>query len=36
MEWAESMGVKVLVYDCVVTEDSMTVDSPLPHRYVHS
>ena len=36
MERAESMGVKVLVYDCVVTEDSMTVDSPLPHRYVHS
>ena len=36
MERAESMGVGVLVYDCVVTEDSMTVDSPLPHRYVHS
>ena len=36
MERAESMGVGVLVYDCVVTEDSMTVDSPLPHRYLHS
>lgn len=36
MEKAESMGVGVLVYDCLVTEDSITVDSPVPHRYVHS
>ena len=36
LEKAESEGVGVLVYDCVVTEDSMVVDSPLPHRYVHS
>lgn len=36
LERAESMGVDVLVYDCIVTEDSMTVDSSLPHRYIHS
>ncbi len=36
METAESLGVGVLVYDCIVTEDSMTVDSPIPHRYAHS
>ena len=36
MERAEAHGVGVLVYDCLVTEDSMVVDSPLPHRYVHS
>ena len=36
MERAEEMGVGVLVYDCVVTEDSMYVDSPVPHRYRHS
>lgn len=36
MERAEASGVGVLVYDCVVDEDSMTVDAPLPHRYVHS
>ena len=36
LEKAESMGVGVLVYDCLVTEDSMAVDSPLPHRYIHS
>ena len=36
LEKAESEGVGVLVYVCVVTEDSMVVDSPLPHRYVHS
>ncbi len=35
MERAESMGVGVLVYDCLVTEDSMTVDSQLPHVYGH-
>lgn len=33
MERAEKSGVGILVYDCVVTEDSMAVDSPLPHRY---
>ncbi len=33
LERAESLGVRVLVYDCAVTEDSMAVDSPLPHRY---
>lgn len=33
MERAERAGVGVLVYDCAVTEDSMAVDSPLPHRY---
>lgn len=36
MERAEEMGVGILVYDCVVTEDSMYVDSPVPHRYRHS
>lgn len=36
MERAEKAGVGVLVYDCVVTEDSMTVDAPLPHMYGHS
>ena len=36
LEKAKSMGVGVLVYDCLVTEDSMTVDSPLPHRYIRS
>lgn len=36
MERAEEMGVRILVYDCVVTEDSMYVDSPVPHRYRHS
>lgn len=35
LERAEAHGVGVLVYDCIVEEDSMTVDSPLPHRYVH-
>ncbi len=35
MERAESMGVGIVVYDCLVTEDSMTVDSPLPHVYGH-
>lgn len=36
LERAEALGVRILVYDCLVTEDSMTVDSPLPHRFVHS
>ena len=36
LERAEALGVRILVYDCFVTEDSMTVDSPLPHRFVHS
>lgn len=36
MKRAEEMGVGILVYDCVVTEDSMYVDSPVPHRYRHS
>lgn len=36
LEEAEKKGVGILVYDCVVTEDSMTVDSPLPHVYDHS
>lgn len=36
MERAEEMGVGILVYDCVVTEDFMYVDSPVPHRYRHS
>ena len=36
LERAESMGVGVLVYDCLVTEDSMALDSSLPHRYIHS
>ncbi len=26
-------GVGILVYDCIVTPDSMTVDSPLPYRF---
>lgn len=34
MERAESLGVRVLVLDCVVTKDSMTIDSALPHRYI--
>lgn len=33
MEEAESHGVNILVYDCVVSEDSIAVDSPLPHFY---
>ncbi len=33
LERAESAGVNVLVYDCLVTEGSMTIDSPLPHVY---
>ena len=36
LEEAERKGVGILVYDCIVTEDSMTVDSPLPHFFDHS
>lgn len=30
LERAHENGVGILVYDCIVTEDSMTVDAPLP------
>ena len=33
LERAESLGVGIMVYDCVVTEGSMSVDSPLPHSF---
>ena len=33
MERVHGNGVGVMVYDCLVTEDSMTVDSPLPFRF---
>ena len=33
LERAVSMGVGLMVYDCLVTEDSMIVDSPLPWSF---
>jgi len=33
LEEAYEKGVKILVYDCLVTEDSMKVDSQLPFRF---
>jgi len=33
LEQAYRKGVKILVYDCLITPDSMTVDSPLPFRF---
>ena len=30
LKYAVKKGVKVLVFDCKVTEDSLTVDHPLP------
>ena len=33
LEEAYRRGVKILVYDCIVTPDSMVVDSPLPFRF---
>ncbi len=33
LEEAERAGVKILVYDCIVTPDTMTVDSPIPHEF---
>ena len=33
LEKAYRKGVKILVYDCLVTPDSMTVDSPLPFSF---
>lgn len=33
LEEAEKAGVKILVYDCLVTPDSMTVDAPIPHEF---
>ena len=36
LERAYGKGVGILVYDCVVSEDSMKVDSPLPFGFGHS
>ncbi len=36
LERVHGRGVGILVYDCVVTEDSMTVDSPLLFVFDHS
>ncbi len=33
LEKAYRRGVGVLVYDCIVEQDSMTIDSPLPFRF---
>ena len=33
LEEAYDKGVKILVYDCLITENSMTVDSELPFRF---
>ena len=33
MERAHEHGVGILVYDCIVTEDSLVVDSALPFRF---
>ena len=33
MERVHGNGVGIMVYDCLVTEDSMTVDSPLPYFF---
>ena len=35
LEEAYNTGVRILVYDCKVTEDTMTVDSELPFRFRH-
>jgi len=33
LQEAYGKGVRILVYDCLNTEDSMAVDSPLPFRF---
>jgi DNA-binding sugar fermentation-stimulating protein len=33
LEEAYRKGVGILVYDCIVQPDSMTVDSPIPFRF---
>lgn len=33
LERVHEAGVGILVYDCIVTEDSMVVDSPLPFSF---
>ena len=33
LEKAYRKGVKILAYDCLITPDSMTVDSPLPFSF---
>ena len=34
LEDVNKAGVGILVYDCIVTPDSMTVDSPVPYRFI--
>ena len=36
LERVHANGVGIMVYDCLVTEDSMTVDSPLPYFFRES
>ncbi len=33
LEEGHRKGVRILVYDCVITPDSMVIDSPLPYRF---